>query len=567
MSAAASPSPSPSSSSPPSPPSSSGEGSAGPIGTSRRRPRPLVLCVLDGVGERAEREGNAVALAETPHLSALARECPRTVLGASGADVGLPAGHPGSSAAGHLSLGAGRVPLTEHARIGRAIEERRFGANEVIAGTFRIAKEHLQSRLHLFCTVSASGVHASLDHLREIIRIASLHQVSLVLHAFLDGPGHSAGGQLLQLEELLRGVGVIGTLSGRHYAMDRDERWDRVHKAYTAIVRGEALRAGTVQEALREAAEAGFGDEMVPPIRIGDYEGIKGDFVADFSSGQKPVWEWYGEEVGLSLNARPDRMRQLSAMLARRGLPAEVEGWLSDRGKAVHAFQQHCYRCLTEHDPALRLPVAFPREQVSDSFAEVIARAGLKQLRCGESEKAAHVTWMFSGGREEPFLGEERRLVASPRDVSSYRSRPEMSAPEVAQRAAEAIRGGDHDFILVNFANPDAVAHTGDLAAAIRAVEAVDAGVGAIAAAVREVGGALLVTSAHGNCEQMQDSLGKPHEGHTQNPVPLYYLNDDDIGVALRSGGRIADVAPTMLEILGVPRPEAMTGRSLRVRA
>lgn len=510
-----------------------------------------------------------MAMARTPHLSALARERPRTVLHASGPHVGLSDGQPGSSAAGHLGLGAGRVPLTEHARIRRVIAEQRLGANPVIAGAFRIAREHLQSRLHLFCLLSPAEVHASLDHLREIVRLARVNDVQLVLHAFLDGrdaPPRSARTYLLPLEEAMRGVGVVGTLSGRHYAMDRDGRWDRVLKAYHAIVRGPAPRADSAHEALQHAYDAGLTDDRVEPVRIGGYEGVKGDFMAEFIPGQKPVWEWHGEEVGLALNARPDRMRQLSAMLARRGLPPEVEGWLTERGKAIHAFQKHNYRCLTEHDPALGLPVAFPREPLGDSFGEVIARAGLRQLRCGESEKAAHVTWMFSGGREEPFPGEDRRLVASPRDVHSYAQRPEMSAAEVAREAAEAIRGGGYDFILVNFANPDAVGHTGDLGAAVRAVEAVDAGVGAIAEAVREAGGALLVTSAHGNVEQMKDSLGKPHPGHTRNPVPLYYLNEADPGVALRPGG-IADVAPTMLEILGLPLPEAMTGRSLRVRA
>jgi 2,3-bisphosphoglycerate-independent phosphoglycerate mutase len=267
------------------------------------------------------------------------------------------------------------------------------------------------------------------------------------------------------------------------------------------------------------------------------------------------------------MNVRADRMRQLSAMLMRRGLPPEVEGWLTDRGKAVYAFQEHCYRCLTDHDPALKLPVAFPRRQVSASFGEVIAAAGLRQLRCAETEKGAHVTTYFSGGREEPFAGEDRRLVPSPRDVASHHQKPEMSAADVARETADAVRSGGYDFILVNFANPDVLGHTGDLGAAVHALEAVDAGVGAIAEAVREAGGALLITSVHGNCEEMVDAEGKPHAGHTAHPVPFYYLNDADPGVALRAGGRIADIAPTMLELLGLPQPEEMTGCSLRVRA
>jgi 2,3-bisphosphoglycerate-independent phosphoglycerate mutase len=240
--------------------------------------------------------------------------------------------------------------------------------------------------------------------------------------------------------------------------------------------------------------------------------------------------------------------------------------WLTDRGKAVHAFQEGCYSCMTEYDRALKLPVAYPKDEVNDSFPEVISRAGLKQFRCAETEKYAHVTYFFNGGREEPFEGEDRKLVPSPRDVPTYDKKPEMSAAAVASEVVGAIKSGQYDFILVNFANPDMVGHTGVLEAAIHAVEVVDTSLGAIADAVREAGGALLITADHGNCEQMKDDQGNPHTAHTLNPVPLYYLNDRDKGVALRSGGRICDVAPMMLEILGIPKPEAMTGRSLRVR-
>jgi 2,3-bisphosphoglycerate-independent phosphoglycerate mutase len=259
-------------------------------------------------------------------------------------------------------------------------------------------------------------------------------------------------------------------------------------------------------------------------------------------------------------------MRELTAMLTRRNLPPEVAEWLTDRGKAVNAFDEWSFACMTEYDAALKLPVAFPKVEVKETFGEIIARAGLRQLRCAETEKYAHVTYFFSGGQEAPFEGEERKLIPSPRDVATYDQKPQMSAPEVAAQVVAAVRSRIYDFILVNFANPDMVGHTGDIEATIKAIETVDAGIGDIAAAIREVGGALLVTSDHGNAEKMLDAEGKPFTAHTLNPVPLYYMNDADKDIELRSGGRIADVAPTMLEILGLPQPEVMTGRSLRIR-
>jgi 2,3-bisphosphoglycerate-independent phosphoglycerate mutase len=414
--------------------------------------------------------------------------------------------------------------------------------------------------------VSDGGVHASMDHLFALINAAHFEEIPVVVHAFLDGrdtPPKSAWKYLERLLYNLEGKGVIGTLSGRFYAMDRDQRWERVHEAYKAIVRGDAQNVGSAYEALSASYDAGKTDEFVHPVRIGDYEGIKGSFMADFAA-KTPVWEWFGEEVGMGFNFRPDRMREISAMLMRRNLPPEVNEWLSDRGKAIHAFDEWSYLCMTEYDAALKLPVAFTKEDVKDTFGEIIARAGLTQLRCAETEKYAHVTYFFSGGREKPFEGEDRKLVPSPREVPTYDLKPQMSAPEVASEVAAAVKSGKYDFILVNFANPDMVGHTGNLEAAIHAVETIDAGIGLIAGAIKEAGGALLITSDHGNCELMRDDQGRPHTAHTTFPVPLYYMNDGDRDVALRTGARIADVAPTMLEILGLPQPEAMTGRSLR---
>lgn len=538
------------------------------------RPRPLVLTILDGFGERAESEANAVRLARTPHLDAIRRDYPRTQIGTSGPDVGLPVGQMGNSEVGHLSFGAGRIALTDISRIDVAIAEKKLGQNEVISELIERAKDR-KCRLHLMGLVSDGGVHSSLDHLLALIDLIAWHEVPIVVHAFLDGrdtPPKSAERYLRRLDFALEGKGTIGTVSGRYWAMDRDKRWDRVMKAWRAIVREEGAGDPTAQplvphfgdvfEALGAAYADGKTDEFVEPARLGDYDGMKGDYCAAF--GEQPLrWEWHGEEVGFAFNFRPDRMRELSAMLTRRNLPPEVAEMLTQREKPMLAFEDGHYAGMTEYDKALALPVAYRKEDVKESFGEVISGAGLTQLRCAETEKYAHVTYFFSGGREEQFPGEDRKLVPSPRDVATYDQKPEMSAPQVAHEVAAAIRSGKYDFVLVNLANPDMVGHTGNLPAAIQAVEAVDAGIGVILEAVREQKGALIITSDHGNCETMVDEDGHPHTAHTTNPVPLYYVDDAHRDAQLRDGGRIADVAPTMLEILGIPQPAAMTGRSL----
>ena len=526
-----------------------------------------MLCILDGFGERPEIQSNAIRLANMPELGGIAARYPHTLIGTSGPDVGLPPGQMGNSEVGHLNFGAGRITMMDIMRIDAAIAERKLASNEVIARIFQTA-QFKESRLHLFGLVSDGGVHSSLDHLYALIEAAHLQSIEVVVHAFLDGrdtPPKSAWKYLQPLTEFLEGKGVIGTLSGRYYAMDRDKRWERVHQAYVAIVRGEAPHADTVEDAIRASYDAGKSDEFVEPIRIGAYAGMKGDFTADFAVRTLPRWEWLGEETGLAFNFRPDRMREISAMLTRRNLPPEAQELLMDRGKPLIAFEEHCYAGLTEYDPALKIPVAFPKDSVEDSFPEILARNGLTQFRCAETEKYAHVTYFFNGGREEPFEGEQRKLVPSPRDVPTYDKKPEMSAPAVADEVVQAILRDEFDFILVNFANPDMVGHTGDVDATIRALEVVDAGVGRIAAAVRERGGALIITSDHGNCEMMRDEQGNPHTAHTLNPVPLYYMNDGDKDIGLRGGGRICDVAPMMLEVLGLSQPARMTGRSLRV--
>ncbi|MBI4700121.1 MAG: 2,3-bisphosphoglycerate-independent phosphoglycerate mutase [Deltaproteobacteria bacterium] len=537
---------------------------------SQARPRPVVLCVLDGLGERTEAAGNAVLLARTPELDALRARFPHTALRASGPEVGLAEGAPGRSDLGHLTLGAGRAVPAVGGRIDEAERGRRLGANDQIDLALRIAA-YDNSRLHLLGLVSDGGVHSSFEALLALIDAADFREIPVVVHAFLDGrdcPPQSAMGYLDRLALHLEGKGIVGTVAGRHYAMDRGGHWDRTYAAFHAIVRDhvlgpEAPRADTPFDAVSQAYAQGLADAQVPPTRIGDYQGIRGDFMCDFAAS-RPEWIWTGEEIGLAFNIRGDRMRQLTSMLTGQGLAPEIAlDLLTDRGKPVLAFPESHYFCLTEPGPGVALPVAFPAEPVRATLGEVLAWAGMKQLRLSETEKACHVTSFFSGGRIEPFAGQEDRILASPVLGETYAEHPEMSAPALAEEASRAAGTGAFDFILVTFANPDAVAHTGDLSATVRAVEAVDAAVGRIARAVHARGGALLVTAAHGNCERMIDVAGSPDPSHTASPVPFICALEASDPTALLQGGQLCDVAPTILALLGLEPPAAMKGRSL----
>jgi 2,3-bisphosphoglycerate-independent phosphoglycerate mutase len=372
-----------------------------------------------------------------------------------------------------------------------------------------------------------------------------LGAVPVVVHAFLDGrdvqPG-TAPKYVAEVERRLAGgAGVIGTVAGRYWGMDRDNRWERVERAYRAIVGAQGARVASAQDGIERSYAAGKTDEFVEPFVVGDYGGVQpGD-------------------AALHFNFRPDRARELTRALALEKFDGFARG-------GPPAFEGR-YVCMTTYDSTLGLPIAFPKETYANVFPEVIARAGYKQFRCAETEKYAHVTYFFNGGREEPFAGEDRKMLPSPKDVPTYDQKPEMSAAAVAQSVVEAIQSDKYDFVLVNFANPDMVGHTGVLDAAIHAVEAVDAGVGKIVEAARARGGAVLITADHGNCELMKDpATGQPHTAHTMNPVPIVYVNDGDRSAALRGGGRICDVAPMMLELLGLPQPKEMTGRSLLAR-
>ncbi len=505
-------------------------------------PRPLVLVILDGFGERAESADNAVRLAKTPTLDALNAKFPHGLIGTSGPDVGLPVGQMGNSEVGHLNFGAGRIAVMDIARIDNSVVDGSLQKNPVIVAVLKAAKD-AGGRLHLLGLVSDGGVHSSLQHLLALIELAAQSNVTVVLHAFLDGrdvqPG-TALGYLRTVEARLAGKGVIGTVSGRYWAMDRDNRWDRVERAYKAIASADAPRFRSAEEGVQASFDAKKADEFVEPFVVGDYQGV------------------LPHDAALHFNFRPDRARELTRALATLDFKEFT------RGPTAPAFTT--YACMTTYDSTLALPVAFPKQTFVDIFPEVIARAGLKQFRCAETEKYAHVTYFFNGGREEPYAGEDRKMIPSPKEVATYDEKPSMSARGVADAVALAVNADEYDFILVNFANPDMVGHTGMLGPAIEAVETVDAAIATIERSVRAKGGALFITADHGNCELMKDpASGQPHTSHTLNPVPLLYINDADPSATLKAGGRICDVAPTMLELLRIPQPSAMTGHSLLV--
>ena len=496
--------------------------------------------ILDGFGERADSADNAVRLAKTPNLTKLFAEYPHSLIETSGPAVGLPPGQMGNSEVGHLNFGAGRIAMMDISRIDNAVHDGTLGTNAVIGALVQTAKAR-GGKLHLLGLLSDGGVHSSIEHVIALVAMAAAAQVEVVVHAFLDGRDVQPGTAPLYVSRLLsalEGRGCIGTVHGRFFAMDRDNRWERVKRTYDVLVRADGPRAVTALAGIEASFAAGKTDEFLEPFVVGDYAGVD-----------------VGRDVALHFNFRPDRARELTRALAM----VEFDGF--DRG-GPRPFD--AYACMTTYDRALPLPVAFPKETYPDIFPEVIAAGGLTQFRCAETEKYAHVTYFFNGGREEPFTGEERVMVPSPKDVSTYDQKPAMSAAKVGEAVTTAIQSGKFDFVLVNFANPDMVGHTGMLNPAISAVEAVDEALGAIVAATRAQGGALFITADHGNCELMKDpATGMPHTAHTTNPVPLLYVNDADRSRQIRGGGRICDVAPTMLELLGIAQPRVMDGVSL----
>jgi 2,3-bisphosphoglycerate-independent phosphoglycerate mutase len=506
----------------------------------------VALVVLDGWGLAPPGPGNAISLASTPVFDSLWETYPRTQLEASGEAVGLPPGQMGNSEVGHLNLGAGTVVKQDLVRIDEAIADGSFFENEALRAACMAAREGT-GRLHLIGLVSGGGVHSSLEHLHACIELAARARVpELVLHAFTDGrdtPPTSSPEYLAQAEGWLadaRGAGVdarIGTVMGRYWGMDRDHRWDRTKRAYDAIVHAEGLRAGNAQDAVRQAYGRDETDEFIQPTVIGEAAPVR-----------------TGDSV-LTFNFRPDRMRQIVAALA------EPDFDEFDRGEAPRAT----ITTMTVYQEHWSYPVAFPPARPETTIAAVLAGRGDRQLHVAETEKYAHVTYFFNGGEEDPYEGEERCLVPSPRDVPTYDRKPEMSAPEAAAAFASSWREADAEgrpfrFGIINFANPDMVGHTGVIPAAIKAVETVDRCLGEVIEAVTSTGGGLIVTADHGNADDMLEPDGSPDTAHSTNPVPLVVTVE---GLPLRASGVLADVVPTALELLGIEAPAAMKGRPL----
>ncbi len=505
------------------------------------RPRPVVLCVLDGFGLSDDPARNALLSARMPTWDRLVAEWPMCRLEASGEAVGLPAGQMGNSEVGHLNLGAGFPVLQDLPRISRAIADGSFFVNPVLVAAARDAVAH-GTRLHLLALVGPGGVHAVDEHVLAMVELAARTGIPadrVLLHAFTDGrdtPPRSAAELLPALERRIAGRATIATVGGRFYAMDRDGRWERIALAWEAIVHGRGQAAASASAAVADAYARGESDEFIRPTVIGEYRGM-GD----------------GDAV-VHLNYRADRARQLTRALVLDSFDA------FDRGRRPAGLE---VSTLTEYQRAAELPVpvAFPPLAI-DSLAAYLSRLGMRQLHVAETEKYAHVTYFFNGGVEEPLPGEDRRLVPSRREVPTYDLAPEMSAGPITDEVVAGIRTQRYDFILVNYANPDMVAHTGVWEAAVRAAEVVDGCLARLVEAALGAGGALLVTADHGNIEEMRDAAGAPQTKHTTAPVPFVLVAPAWKHSAVRDG-TLADVAPTICELLGLPQPASMTGRSL----
>jgi len=506
--------------------------------------RPVALVILDGWGINESPQDNAVRLAGTPRLDALFRDYPSTRLGASGLDVGLPEGQMGNSEVGHLNIGAGRVVYQDLTRISKSIADGDFFANATLVGALDRLQE-TGGKLHLMGLLSDGGVHSHNTHLYALVELARRRQIADVcIHAFLDGrdtPPKSGGGYLTELEERLAALkcGRVATVMGRFYAMDRDNRWERVERAYRAMTAGEGVAASSSADAIHDAYAAGQTDEFVEP-RIVRRQGVGSGMVED------------GDAV-VFFNFRSDRAREITRAFTDPGFSGFARG---------AAPKLAAYVCMSEYDETLALPVAFPPQSHAHLLGEVVSAAGRTQLRIAETEKYAHVTFFFNGGSEVPSAGEERVLIPSPKDVTTYDQKPAMSAPAVTDEVVGRVASGAYDLIVLNFANPDMVGHTGVSPAAVAAMETVDACVGRVVDAVLAAQGCLLITADHGNCEQMVDANGQPHTAHTSNPVPLLLVDPTRREVKLRPG-ILADLAPTILELMGLPKPAEMTGRSL----
>ncbi len=506
---------------------------------------PVVLVVLDGFGIGDGGATDATACAQAPFFAHARSTYPVAKLETSGEFVGLPPGQMGNSEVGHMTMGSGRINIQDITRITKAIADGEL-ANNVPIQSAIAAVENSGGTLHLMGLLSDGGVHSEFDQLTMLLSYLTGRGIRPAIHAIMDGrdtPPHSGGDFMRSLiANLDRMGGHVATVIGRFFAMDRDRHWDRIEKAYNAIVCREGRSAADPMSAVEEAYQRGEGDEFIEPTVI--------DGSARLADGDAMIF----------FNFRADRARQITNVLTGAD-PTQFTGELERRSVPKLSV----FVCLTEYDANFGLPVAFLSEIPGNGLGETIAKAGLQQLRVAETEKYAHVTYFFNGGLEKPFPGEDRVLILSPRDVATYDAKPEMSAAKVTEEAVRRIMDGDYAFVLINYANPDMVGHSGILEAAIKAVETVDSGLDRLAGAVLAREGSLVITADHGNCELMVDpKSGEPHTAHTTNPVPIFWIAEDAGGRRLRDGG-LADLAPTILDLMRLPQPEEMTGRSLIV--
>ncbi len=517
-------------------------------------PRPFVLIIMDGWGYSPRHEGNAIALARTPTIDHLARTWPNTLLAAAGGAVGLPEGQMGNSEVGHLNIGAGKKVVQDFTRITAAIDDGSFYQNPALLAAVEHVKRNNRT-LHLCGLLGNGGVHAHQSHIEACLQLAAQHEVtSVAMHLFTDGRDSSPNGGVGFMKDLLTAAeridpahpARVATISGRMWAMDRDNRWERTGKVYDAMTHGVGTAASDPIAAIAASYDAGVTDEYIEPIVLRDANGIP---VALVEAGDSVIY----------FNFRADRARQLTKAFVMSPLPPPAAG-VFERGAPLPDLT---FVTMTNYEDGLPVLVAFAGDDVEVPLAKVVSDAGLRQFHTAETEKYAHVTYFINGGRETPFPGEDRVLVPSPK-VKTYDLQPEMSAVALTDTAVERIRSGDYSLIIMNYANADMVGHTGVLEAAITAVETVDTGVGRVLEATLALGGAAFVTADHGNAEQMIDPIsGRPFTAHTTNPVPFYFVVPQRPGVQLRSGGILADIAPTLLEVMGLSIPHDMTGHSL----
>ncbi len=502
-----------------------------------------MLMILDGFGDNPNKDGNAIKLAKTPNIDELMKKYPHTDIFTSGLHVGLPEGQMGNSEVGHTNIGAGRIVYQELTRITKSIEEGEFFTNEEFINAIDNCKKN-HSKLHILGLVSDGGVHSHIRHLYGLLEMAKRRDFEDVyVHCFLDGrdtPPASGESYIMQLQDKMKEkeIGKIATISGRFYAMDRDKRWQRIQKCYDAMVKGEGIKASSAIKAIEDSYQKEVFDEFIEPTVI--------------CNGDNPVATIENGDSVIFFNFRPDRAREITRTIVDKNF-SEFET------EPLDVY----YVCFTNYDETMpNVHVAFEKELLKNTFGEVVSKNKLTQLRIAETEKYAHVTFFFNGGEEKQYEGEDRILVPSPK-VETYDLKPEMSAYEVTDKVVDALKNDKYDVVILNFANTDMVGHTGSLEAAIKAVEAVDECVGKIVEVIEAKKGNLIITADHGNAEQMIDyKTGEPHTAHTTNPVPIILVTDNK-EYKLKENGKLADLAPTMLDLMGIKKPKEMTGESL----